>query len=656
MPRQLKFVRRNCRASNHHRRTYEEREQNLLIRQREGSVIDSRNGCIDRAGRLLIGSLMILVYLSGWRSPARAATLAALDPTVHYNLARVAIDGERAFSENDLLAGMATKSRAAYLLWKPLPEFDPDQFTNDLGQLARFYQAHGYYGAKLSYDLTIRGSEVSVLIQVREGQPVRVTAINVKVSGTPRPKQLERSFVLPLKVNEIFDQGSYENSEEALQDLYMNHSYAHAKVSRRAVVEAGTRQAQVWYAVKAGVPSVFGDTKVLGTREVEPSLVLRELVYKKGESFDARKIAASRQNILALNLFSEIEFNSGKNPVDRAVVPIEIQVRERPPRNLSLSVGYNTQTQFNARLAWSHYNFLGGGRQLTLSGNYSNVTSALDAKLLQPRFPSTQSNLVLEIKQERQTYQTYQLNASRFIPRLTYKFSSALTAFVGWRLEYLKFNQVNASTIAAIGGMRRNGILSGPEVGVVYNSTEDPFDPQQGHVFSLLGNLSDGVFGGDYRYWRTTAEACNYTPLGWRMVLATRLEAGLANTFGSVRDIPLSERFYSGGEGSVRGYGLRRIGPLSLSNDPLGGLSLVEGSIELRRPLYSKLSGAAFFDCGQVSVHPYDLRVDALQCGFGPALSMTTPVGPVRLDLGFPIQKPHGDSSWQLYFSIGQFF
>ena len=141
----------------------------------------------------------------------------------------------------------------------------------------------------------------------------------------------------------------------------MNHSYAGATVSRRAVVEAGTREGQVWYAVKAGAPSVFGDTKVLGTREVEPSLVLRELVYKKGEPFDARKIAASRQNILTLNLFSEVEFNSGKNPVDRTVVPIEIQVRERPPRNLSLSVGYNTQTQFNARLAWSHYNFLGGG-------------------------------------------------------------------------------------------------------------------------------------------------------------------------------------------------------------------------------------------------------------------------------------------------------
>jgi len=579
-----------------------------------------------------------------------------MDPAVHYKIAHIAITGEREFLESDLLAVMATKTRSPYLFWKPLPDLDPDQLTNDLSQLTRFYQMHGYYSAKVEYDLAIRDNEVTVLIHVQEGQPVRVTGINVSVADAPRPKRLEPSFSLPLKANEIFDQGSYQNSEDALHDLYRNHSYAYAQTSRRALVEADSRKAHVWYAVKAGVPGLFGETKVIGTRNVERSLVLRELVYRKGEPFDARKIATSRQNLLALNLFSEIEFSAGENPRDRAIVPIEIRVRERPPRNLSLSLGYNTQSLLNARLAWSHYNFFGGGRQLTLSANYSNITSFLDAKLLQPRFPSKQSTLVLELKQEQQSYQTYQLNTSRFLPRLTYNFSTSLTGFAGWRLEYLKFNQVNASTIAAIRGLRRNGILSGPDLGIVFNNTEDPFDPKQGHIFSLLGNLSDGVFGGDYRYWRATAEARNYMPLGWRMTLATRLEAGLAGTFGSVRDIPLSERFYSGGEGSVRGYGLRRIGPLSRSNDPLGGLSLVEGSIELRRPLFSKLSGAVFFDCGQVSVHPYDLRVDALQCGYGPALSMTTPVGPVRLDLGFPTRKPHGDSSWQIYFSIGQFF
>jgi outer membrane translocation and assembly module TamA len=144
--------------------------------------------------------------------------------------------------------------------------------------------------------------------------------------------------------------------------------------------------------------------------------------------------------------------------------------------------------------------------------------------------------------------------------------------------------------------------------------------------------------------------------LGWQTVLATRLRLGLADTFGPNRDIPLSERFYSGGENSVRGYGLRRIGPLSAANDPLGGLSLVEGAVELRRPLFWKIAGAAFFDCGQVSTHSFRVPVDAAQCGYGPALSMVTPVGPMRVDLGIPTKTPRGDSTWQVYFSVGQFF
>jgi outer membrane protein insertion porin family len=284
------------------------------------------------------------------------------------------------------------------------------------------------------------------------------------------------------------------------------------------------------------------------------------------------------------------------------------------------------------------------------------VTSVFDAKLLQPRVFSPKASLTLEASQQQQSYQTYTGNISGFDPHLDYKFSAALTAAAGWRLEYLKFNSVNQATIAALGGFRRSGILSGPFASLTFNNTEDPFNPQSGERVSLLANVSDPMFGADYRYWRAVADARKYRALGWRAVLAGRVSVGLANTLSKIGDVPLSERFYSGGEGSVRGYGLRRIGPLSASNDPLGGLSLIEGSIELRRPLFWKLTGAVFFDCGQVAVKSYDLRVDALQCGYGPAAGMNSPVGPINFYLGFPIQKPPGDSSWQFYFSIGQYF
>ena len=106
----------------------------------------------------------------------------------------------------------------------------------------------------------------------------------------------------------------------------------------------------------------------------------------------------------------------------------------------------------------------------------------------------------------------------------------------------------------------------------------------------------------------------------------------------------------------MRGYGRRRLGPLSDSDDPLGGLSLLEGSVELRRPIWRDLAGAVFVDFGQVALRPFDVRIANLNFSAGFGLSYKTPVGPVRLDVGFPFQKPPNDRPWQIHFSIGAFF
>jgi outer membrane protein assembly factor BamA len=269
---------------------------------------------------------------------------------------------------------------------------------------------------------------------------------------------------------------------------------------------------------------------------------------------------------------------------------------------------------------------------------------------------SEQSTFVAEANLWQEVYQTYSLNAAQIEPHLSYQFLPQLTGTVGWRLADLRFYSLNPQTIDAIGGVRRQGILSGPFGQLVWNNTEDPFNPQHGEIATFYASTASHVLGSDYRYWRALGEIRKYHLLGWQTVLAERLKLGFEHSYGSIRDIPLSERFYSGGEGSVRGYGLRRIGPLSLANQPLGGVSLVEGSLELRRPLFWKINGSLFFDCGQVSTHSYRVPVDALQCGFGPGLGLSTPVGPVLIDLGMPTKTPRGDNHWQVYFSIGQWF
>jgi outer membrane protein assembly complex protein YaeT len=589
---------------------------------------------------------------------AYAITLDSLDSSRTYYVDSIHFSGNQNFSDSDLTAAMATKTRPFYALWQKRPAFDPQTFTNDLSQLALFYESHGYYDAHISYDLKIHGDLITPLLTIHEGHPVKVDSVAVEIAHpAPSPQALQPDFSLPLKPGQIFTQPNYQSSAQDLITVYRQNGYAHPDVQRHAVVRTGPHLAKAWYHVAPHARGIFGRTTVAGTHKVNPRIVMRELAYQAGQRFDVRKIEQSRTNILNLNLFSAVEFTSDKDPRNPHVVPIGIVVQEKSQHSLNLALGYNTQTQLNAQLGWNDYNFLGDGRQLLITGTYSQITTALDVKLIQPHFFSRDSRLTLEAAQAQESYQTYLLNASRFDPHVDYIFTPSLTGTFGYRFEYLKYNQVNPTTIQALGGFRRDGFLSGPNAGLIFNNTTDLLNPQNGEILSINGNVSDPSLGADYRFWRVQSEARRYQPLGGNTVLATRLKLGVEDTLnGKIDDVPLSERFYSGGEGSIRGYGLRRIGPLSLSNDPLGGLSLVEGAVELRHPLPWKLSGAVFLDCGQVSVHSFDIPVDALQCGYGPAVSLNTPVGPARVDIGFPTKTPRGDNNYQFYFSIGQFF
>ena len=105
----------------------------------------------------------------------------------------------------------------------------------------------------------------------------------------------------------------------------------------------------------------------------------------------------------------------------------------------------------------------------------------------------------------------------------------------------------------------------------------------------------------------------------------------------------------------MRGYERWHVGPM-VGGDPIGGLSLIEMSIELRHPITETIGAAVFLDAGQVSVKKFDLPYDDLDYGTGFGVSYKTPIGPLRVDLGFPLERPPGDPGWQIHLSLGQAF
>ncbi|MBI4529103.1 MAG: outer membrane protein assembly factor BamA [Deltaproteobacteria bacterium] len=603
--------------------------------------------------------LLVFVALLCCGSNLPAATVKDLEAGREWRVEEISISGNVRFSESELLAAILTRARPWYLPWESRPLFDPVTFTEDLERLRRFYESHGYFEARVSYKLEINQEDslVAARIEIEEDQPVIVSEVRVEGTGAaptvavpPLPPEL------PIKRGQIFTEEAYQKTEQFLREFLLQHGYAYAATERKAEVDLEQNRVRILYSVDAGPPSVFGETVVEGAQDVAPELALRELTYRPGDQFSLDKITESRDKIVRLDLFSAVRIAPQPITGKPMVVPMQVTVVEKPPRDLRIGVGYGTEDEFRAQVEWQHRNWLGGGRRVSVLGKYSSIEITGQAKFIQPHFFSPRTQAIASFRQDRGDEETFLLHASRFNPRIEHAFTDKLAGFVGYRLEFHTLDKIDAATEDALGEVTRKGLISGPSVGMVWNTTDNPLNPKSGEMVSVSLDHSGEIWGGKFDFYKLAAEARKYLPLGWETVLATRLKIGIADALGKDKDYPLPERFFSGGEKSVRGFGRRRLGPLSASDDPIGGLSLIEGSFELRRPLWREIGGALFLDFGQVSRRAFDIPVDDLKFSAGFGFSYATLIGPMRLDVGFPFKPPKGDRPWQVHFSIGAFF
>jgi len=587
------------------------------------------------------------------RTAARALTAEELDAR-DWHVKRIGIEGNQTFSDSTLRAEIATQARPWYTPWRSRPIFDPLTLGQDLERLKRFYESRGFFEARVVYDIEAedvgREDLLTITFWIEEKEPSSVAGVEV---GVHAPEELPLPEQLAVRTGQRFSEEAYQKSETELKEFFLERGYAHVEVKRSAKVDLAAHRVDVRYIVTPGPETVFGDAAIEGTKDVDPEVIREDLEWQRGERFELSKIKDSRENLLKTDLFASARIGWETTGTPWAV-PMLVQVGEKPPREIKIGVGYATDEKVRAQFRWNHHNFFGGGREMQIGLKYSAINAEFQSQFTQPHFLTQHTSGVLEFRQDRDEEDNYVLYASRLHPRLEHRFSKSLSGSLGYRIEADKLDTVDQKTVEALGTVKRELILSGPSLALVWNTTENPFDPHQGGIVSLTGDVAG--LGGDFRFWKAAIEGKKYTALPWETVLANRLQLAFADSIGAIENLPIFERLYAGGQKSVRGYGRRRLGPRSAKNDPIGGLSSVEGSVELRHAVWDALGGALFVDFGQVSTRRLDPPLNDLKLGTGFALSYMTPVGPLRLDVGFPLERPAGDPFFQVYFSIGQFF
>ena len=197
-----------------------------------------------------------------------------------------------------------------------------------------------------------------------------------------------------------------------------------------------------------------------------------------------------------------------------------------------------------------------------------------------------------------------------------------------------------------------------------FDTRNNRFDPTKGFFTFVSGDLAGGIFAGDKDFYRLQAGASHYWPHFDRYVFESRIRTGIVNEYGDSEEVPIFERFFGGGSGTIRGFEERRVGPRDpSSNDPIGGEATVVATAEevvtlvkdeRGRPI---IKGTVFIDVGDVW-RRIDEYAESLKTGAGFGARINTPIGPLRLDIGFPVSEPLDGESRKprFHFNISRSF
>ncbi len=575
--------------------------------------------------------------------------------------------GVHAIPERELEAHIFTRAPS----WKPWvsrPEFNESVLERDVARVVALYRRHGYYETRVTPEVEWgrQHRKVRLAFVVEEGPPVRLVELRLDRSALDEPELRESlAEALPLAVGDVFSLRGYGAAKQEVLTRLAEAGRPRARISGGADVDVATREARIDWTVDPGPPISFGPVRLSGLERVKEDLVRREIEIEPGDRFSLEALRRTRERIYRLRLFRSAvvqprpdeQAETDDEPRTAESWPVDVRVTERPFQSLRVGIGYGTEDLLRGQVSWLHRNFLGGARRLEIALRASSLLASLDFDFEQPRFLDRELLLGTDLSLRRERLPAYE--ADRLLTRveLSRPLGRRWSSRVAHQFEWNDVGSSSDDERLLLEDPEDSFVLSFFELGLRRSTLDASLDPREGSWLDFSVEPSVPALGSGFGYLKLVAEGRLFRPLG-PGVLASRLRIGTIDPFGATAadEVPIVKRFFSGGSTTVRGFEYQKLGPLDVDDDPVGGTSLVEASLEWRFPIWRQLGGVGFVDAGQVDLSPYTWRLDDVFYATGLGLRYRTPVGPLRLDVGYLLNPPDGVQRARLHLSVGQAF
>ena len=528
----------------------------------------------------------------------------------------------------------------------------------DAELLTSLLQGQGYYDAEVETEISRNGEQIAVELRANPGPRFRFETVEfpgLAEAGGDAAK-LRDTFAVksgdPVIASQVIAAGialkvalgeqGFATAEIGEQDIVVNHENATAKLV---------------LPVQPGPVAHFGEIRVSGEPPFSSRHVGQIARFKQGDLFEQSEVDDLRRALVATGLVASVETKVVPRDEGR-IADIEVKLEPAPMRTIAGELGYGTGEGVRAEASWQHRNFFNPEGALTIRGVAGTQEQLGAVSFRRNNFKRRDQVLnaqILASHVDRDAFEAKTFSLSGGIERQSnFIWQKKWTWSVGGEL----IASEERDTIEATGEERERTFFIGAiPASLTYDGSDDLLNPSRG--FRLGGRISPELSfqGGTFGYTRAQVDASAYFPVSERTVTAGRVRLG--TIIGADRDsIAPSRRFYAGGGGSVRGYGYQRLGPRDIDNDPIGGRSLAEFSLEARirlKTLGGNFGVVPFFDGGSLTTSSLPSFKD-WQFGAGIGLRYYSSFGPIRIDVGTPLNRQKDDSRVAVTVSLGQAF
>jgi outer membrane protein insertion porin family len=565
----------------------------------------------------------------------------------------ISFRGNRAFTNKELKNMMSSVTE--WTIFHFLTDsglLKKDLLAQDLIKVNAFYLNNGYINAKIGEpEITYDRKWIYLTIPVVEGKQFKVGKVDITgdTLTVPRSALMEK-----LKINkkEFYDRGAIIKDIEQLTQACNDEGYAYADVAPFTAPQEKDQTVDVIYQIKKGHQVYFSRITITGNTKTRDKVIRRHLAIVEGDLYNSSNLKKSYMELNHLRYFEEINFQTEKG-ADETLTDVNIQVKEKPTGVFSVGAGYSAQEQAMITASISQQNLFGRGQTLSLKASLGSKTTAYELSFVEPWLFDIPLWSKFDLYNFKRAYDTYDLDSQGFGMTYGYPIWELVTGYIGYRLNTNNVTNIQPNASSYVLDQKGALTQSTLSVSATRDTTDDYVFPTKGSKSSASIDYTGGFMQGDANYTRYGVSSTRFFPLPLDTVLGIRGRAGYLEERGEKR-MPVYERFYLGGINSLRG--LKNVGPVDQkTGDVIGGLTMLNFNADFVFTLVKNagMKGVLFYDTGNTWESGY--HFDDMRQTAGVGIRWYSPIGPLRLEWGYVLDRKRDEPESRWEFTIGMF-